>query len=79
MAGWTLWSREAPGESVLGIILAAASLVITRPVTWRKLRAAKAINSAALRSEAKETLACSYLGVEHDPCKILAEYLPTLL
>lgn len=61
-AGWTLWTREAPGESLVGIILAAASLVIMPLVSWGKLHAAKAINSAALRSEAKETLACSYLS-----------------
>jgi divalent metal cation (Fe/Co/Zn/Cd) transporter len=62
-AGWTLWTREAPGESLVGIMLAAASLVIMPLVAWGKLHAAKAINSAALRSEAKETLACSYLSL----------------
>jgi divalent metal cation (Fe/Co/Zn/Cd) transporter len=61
-AGWTLWTRTAPEESLVGIILAAASLVIMPLVSWGKLHAAKALNSAALRSEAKETLACSYLS-----------------
>jgi divalent metal cation (Fe/Co/Zn/Cd) transporter len=61
-AGWTLWSRQTPEESLVGIILAAASLVIMPLVAWGKLHAATAINSAALRSEAKETLACSYLS-----------------
>jgi divalent metal cation (Fe/Co/Zn/Cd) transporter len=61
-AGWTLWTREASAESMVGIILAVASLVIMPPVAWGKLHAATAINSAALRSEAKETLACSYLS-----------------
>jgi divalent metal cation (Fe/Co/Zn/Cd) transporter len=61
-AGWTLWTREAPEESLVGIILAAASLVIMPLVSWGKLQAAKALNSAALRSEAKETLASSYLS-----------------
>jgi divalent metal cation (Fe/Co/Zn/Cd) transporter len=32
-------------------------------VAWGKLHAAKAIHSAALRAEAKETLACSYLSL----------------
>jgi divalent metal cation (Fe/Co/Zn/Cd) transporter len=62
-AGWTLVTREAPAESLVGIILAVASLVIMPLVSWGKLHAAKVINSAALRSEAKETLACSYLSL----------------
>jgi len=61
-AGWTLWQRAAPEESTLGIIIAGASLVIMPLVSWGKLRAARAIGSAALRAEAKETLACSYLS-----------------
>jgi len=61
-AGWTLLTSEAPEESLVGIILAVASLVIMPLVSWGKLHAAKAINSAALRAEAKETLACSYLS-----------------
>lgn len=61
-AGWTLWSQEAPEESVIGIVIAAASLVIMPAVSWGKLHAAKIIKSAALRAEAKETLACSYLS-----------------
>ena len=62
-AGWTLVTRQAPMESVVGIILAIASLIIMPLVAWGKLHAAKAIKSAALRSEAKETLACSYLSL----------------
>lgn len=61
-AGWTLLTREAPEDSLVGIILAIASLVILPLVSWGKLHVAKAVNSAALRSEAKETLACSYLS-----------------
>jgi divalent metal cation (Fe/Co/Zn/Cd) transporter len=61
-AGWTLWTHEAPQESLVGIALAAASLVIMPLVSWGKLRAAREIGSAALRAEAKETLACSYLS-----------------
>jgi len=59
---FTLWRHDAPDESVVGIILAAASLVIMPLVSWGKLRAAREIASAALRAEAKETLACSYLS-----------------
>jgi divalent metal cation (Fe/Co/Zn/Cd) transporter len=59
---WTLWHVDAPAESLLGIILAIASLIVMPLVAWGKLRAAREIGSAALRAEAKETLACSYLS-----------------
>lgn len=61
-AGWTLWARQAPEESVVGIVLALASLTLMPLVALGKLRAAKEIGSAALRAEAKETIACSYLS-----------------
>lgn len=61
-AGWTLWMREPPQESAVGIALAAASLAIMPLVAWGKLRAAREIGSRALRAEARETLACSYLS-----------------
>jgi divalent metal cation (Fe/Co/Zn/Cd) transporter len=60
--GWTLWHQEAVSESRIGIILAIASLIVMPLVSWGKLHAANAISSAALRAEAKETLACSYLS-----------------
>lgn len=62
-ASWTLWRRDAPQESIVGIALSIASLVIMPLVSWGKLRTADKIGSAALRAEAKETLACSYLSL----------------
>jgi divalent metal cation (Fe/Co/Zn/Cd) transporter len=62
-AGWALWAREMPGISGIGMVLATASLLIMPLVSWGKLRAAREIGSAALRAEAKETLACSYLSL----------------
>jgi divalent metal cation (Fe/Co/Zn/Cd) transporter len=62
-AGWTLWTRSEPGQSLVGIVLAAASLVIMPLVAAGKLRAAHRLGSAALRAEAMETLACSYLSL----------------
>jgi divalent metal cation (Fe/Co/Zn/Cd) transporter len=62
-AGWILAVREAPEESTLGLVLAVASLVVMPLVAWGKLRAARELGSAALRAEAKETLACSYLSL----------------
>jgi divalent metal cation (Fe/Co/Zn/Cd) transporter len=61
-AGWTLWARAVPEASFIGILLAGASLVIMPAIAWGKLRAAREIGSAALRAEARETLACSYLS-----------------
>lgn len=61
-AGWMLWRRQPVEESLLGLILAVASLLIMPLVAWGKLTAAKKIGSAALRAEAKETLACAYLS-----------------
>ncbi len=61
-SGWTLWTRAAPAESLLGIVLAALSLVVMPLVALGKLRAARELGSGALRAEAKETLACAYLS-----------------
>ncbi|HEY3354392.1 MAG TPA: cation transporter [Polyangia bacterium] len=59
----TVWRREPPRHSLVGIALAAASLVIMPLVAWAKLRSARRLGSAALRAEAKETLACAYLSL----------------
>ncbi len=61
-AASTLWRHAEPSESVVGIILAAVSLLVMPVIAWGKLRAAREIRSGALRAEAKETLACSYLS-----------------
>lgn len=61
-AGWMLWRQEPAEESLVGLILALASLLIMPLVAWGKLKAAQKIGSAALRAEAKETLACAYLS-----------------
>ncbi len=62
-AGTALWSRLPPQESVLGIVLACISLLLMPLLAWCKLRAAHHVGSAALRAEAKETLACCYLSL----------------
>lgn len=61
-AGLGLWQREAPRESVLGLVLAAVSLTVMPALAWGKLRTATALGSRALAAEAKETLACAYLS-----------------
>jgi len=61
-AGWTLWKREPPSASGLGIVLAIASLIVMPAIALGKLRVARDLGSRALRAEAKETLVCSYLS-----------------
>jgi len=61
-AALSLWRGERPEESAVGIALAVTSLIVMPLVSWGKLRAARALGSASLRAEAKETLACSYLS-----------------
>ncbi len=61
-AAWTWSTQQAPRESLIGIGLAVASLVIMPTIAWGKLRAASHLGSNALRAEAKETLACVYLS-----------------
>jgi divalent metal cation (Fe/Co/Zn/Cd) transporter len=61
-AVYTLTAQSRPEESVVGIVLAAASLIIMPLLAWGKLRVAHGLGSEALRAEAKETLACAYLS-----------------
>lgn len=58
----TLTRAERPHESVVGIVLAATSLVVMPTISWAKLRVAARLASKALQAEAKETLACAYLS-----------------
>lgn len=61
--GWTLWHAEAPDESLFGIVIAAASLVVMPLLAWGKIRAARRVGSRSLEAEAKETLACAWLSL----------------
>lgn len=58
----TLWERKAPEHTLIGIILAAVSLIVMPLLGWSKLRVAKALNSRALAADAQETFICSYLS-----------------
>ncbi|MCB0360174.1 MAG: cation transporter [Bdellovibrionales bacterium] len=62
-AGFALSTQQVPEASPIGILLAVASLLIMPLLSWGKLRAAREIGSSALRAEAMETLACSYLSL----------------
>jgi len=55
--------HEHPDESIIGIVLAIVSLIVMPWLAIYKKRIAAEINSRALRADALETLACSYLSL----------------
>ena len=54
--------REAPEESLIGIILAAVSLVIMPLLVRAKRKVARGIKSSALMADSKQTELCTYLS-----------------
>lgn len=58
----SLLTREAPNESIPGILLATASLVIMPLLVRAKRRVAAGIRSRALAADAKQTELCTYLS-----------------
>lgn len=61
-AGKSLFLKEAPRESVFGIVLAAVSLVVMPLLVREKRRVARALGSAALQADATQTAVCTYLS-----------------
>lgn len=58
----SLIRREAPEESIVGIVLAAVSLVIMPLLVRAKRKVARSINSGALMADSKQTELCTYLS-----------------
>ena len=58
----SLIRREAPEESVVGILLAAVSLIIMPMLVRAKRKVARGINSGALMADSKQTELCTYLS-----------------
>lgn len=58
----SLLRREAPEESIVGIVLAAVSLVVMPLLVRAKRRVARGINSGALMADSKQTELCTYLS-----------------
>lgn len=58
----SLVRREAPDESIIGIILAAVSLVVMPLLVRAKRRVARSIGSAALNADATQTQICTWLS-----------------
>ena len=58
----SLIKKEPPKESVVGIALAAVSVVVMPLLVRAKRRVARSINSAALHADAMQTQICTYLS-----------------
>lgn len=56
-----IW-REAPQESIVGIVLAAVSLIVMPLLVRAKRKVARGIKSAALMADSKQTELCTYLS-----------------
>ena len=62
-SGMDLVSRRAPEHSVPGIILACVSLVVMLLLSRAKRNIGRALGSAAMHADAKQTEFCAYLSV----------------
>ncbi len=62
MAIIALYYQETPERSLVGIILAIASLIVMPFLTRAKRRVARELNSAAMAADAKQTEFCTYLS-----------------
>jgi divalent metal cation (Fe/Co/Zn/Cd) transporter len=57
-----LIGRRAPGKSVVGIVIAAASLIVMPLLAHAKRRVAFRLASGAIAAEARQTQICAYLS-----------------
>ena len=57
-----LWSKRAPEHSISGIVLACVSLVVMPLLSRAKRRVGRAMGSAAMHADAKQTEFCTYLS-----------------
>lgn len=57
-----LWSKKAPEHSIPGIILAFVSLIVMPLLSRAKRKVGRALGSAAMHADAKQTEFCTYLS-----------------
>jgi len=57
-----LWSRRAPEHSIPGILLASVSLVVMPLLSRAKQSVGRALGSAAMHADAKQTEFCAYMS-----------------
>src|SRR5437660_2658845 len=61
-SGRRLLTGDRAGESVVGIVLTALSLIVMPLLARAKLRVAASLESRALRADAHETIVCAWLS-----------------
>jgi divalent metal cation (Fe/Co/Zn/Cd) transporter len=59
----SLTNHDAANESILGLLILTASLVVMPPLSFAKFWVAARTGMPVLAAEAKETIACSYLSL----------------
>ena len=59
----TLWQREAPESSPVGIVILVLSILIMPMLARASRRVARALGSRALEADAAQTSLCAYLSV----------------
>ena len=57
-----LWSKRAPEHSIPGILLVCVSLVVMPLLSRAKRKVGRALSSAAMHADAKQTEFCTYLS-----------------
>ncbi len=62
-SGKKLFLQEIPNPSLLGIIVAIASIIVMPILFYLKYQTGKAIGSRGLVADSKETLACVFLSI----------------
>jgi len=59
----TLWEREAPAASPVGLVILLLSVLVMPVLARAKRRVARALQSRALEADAAQTSLCAYLSV----------------
>jgi divalent metal cation (Fe/Co/Zn/Cd) transporter len=62
-SGSSLWMHRSPEPSRVGIGLSLLSLAVMPLLAFAKLKTGRALDSAALIADSKETFACAYLSL----------------
>jgi len=62
-SGKTLWFHGRPDRTLAGILILSMSVVVMPLLARAKLKVASAMQSGALRAEARQTSLCAYLSI----------------
>jgi divalent metal cation (Fe/Co/Zn/Cd) transporter len=62
-SGKALWFHERPDRTIAGIVILSMSVVVMPLLARAKLKVASAMQSGALRAEARQTSLCAYLSI----------------